>query len=134
MLNPFPELLSLGLLAPLILRVVVGGIFLNTGYLKLTKEKQRWAVFMNTIRLKPAKQFVTALGIIEIVAGIMLILGLYTQYACLVLIVLVAKEWFVEYREDVLVVRDIVFYTLVGAILVSLLFTGAGFLAFDLPL
>ncbi|MFZ3020463.1 MAG: DoxX family protein [Minisyncoccia bacterium] len=134
MLNPFPELLSLGLVAPFILRIVIGLVFINTGYLKLTKEKQRWLIFMNAIRLKPAKQFVLALGLIEMVSGALLIIGLGTQYVCLVLLVLTAKEWFVEYKEDVLVARDIVFYSLVGAILLSLLLTGAGFLAFDLPL
>ena len=134
MLNPFPELLSLGLIAPLILRVVIGLVFINTGYLKLTKEKQRWLVFVNAIRLKPAKQIVFVLGILEIVAGGMLIVGLSVQYVCIALLLLTAKEWAVEYKEDVLVARDIVFYSLVGAILLSLLLTGAGFLAFDLPL
>jgi len=134
MLNPFPELLSLGLVAPLILRLVVGLIFINTGYLKITKEKQRWTVFLNAIRLKPAKQLVLVLGLIEIIAGALLIVGMGTQYVCVVLLILTAKEWAVEYKEDVLVARDIVFYTLVGAILLSLLLTGAGFLAFDLPL
>ncbi len=134
MLNPFPELLSLGLIAPLILRVVVGLVFINTGYLKITKEKQRWLVFVNAIRLKPAKQIVFVLGLLEIVAGAMLIVGLSVQYVCIALLLLTAKEWAVEYKEDVLVARDIVFYSLVGAILLSLLLTGAGFLAFDLPL
>jgi uncharacterized membrane protein YphA (DoxX/SURF4 family) len=134
MLNPFPELLSLGLVAPLILRLVLGLIFVNTGYLKLTKEKQRWAVFLNAIRLKPAKQWVIVLGLIEIIAGALLVVGLFTQYTCLVLLILTAKEWLVEYKEDALVSRDIVFYTLVAAILLSLLLTGAGFLAFDIPL
>ncbi len=134
MLNPFPELLSFGLLGPFILRVVVGVIFINTGYLKITREKQRWAVLLNALRVKPAKQLVTVLGFIEIVAGIMLVIGLSTQYVALVLLLLTIKEWFVEYKEDVLVARDIVFYTLVGGILLSLLCTGAGFFAFDLPL
>ncbi len=134
MLNPFPELLSLSFIAPLILRVVVGFIFINTGYLKITRERQRWTVFLNAIRLRPAKELSLVLGLIEIVAGALLILGLYTQYVSLALIVLTAKEWWVEYKEDALAPRDIVFYTLIGAILVSLLLTGAGFLAFDLPL
>lgn len=134
MLNPFPELLTFGFLAPLVLRVVVGLVFINTGYLKLTKEKQRWAVFFNAIRLKPAKKLVTVLGALEIAAGALLLVGLFTQYVCLALLVLTAKEWLVDYKEDVLVTRDIVFYTLIGAILISLLLTGAGFLAFDLPL
>ncbi|HEY9586309.1 MAG TPA: DoxX family protein [Candidatus Paceibacterota bacterium] len=134
MLNPFPELLSLSFVAPLILRVVVGLIFINTGYLKITKEKQRWAIFLNAIRLRPAKELAFALGLIEIAAGAFLIVGLFTQYAVLALLALTAKEWYVEYKEDVLVARDIVFYTIVGAILLSLLLTGAGFLAFDLPL
>ncbi len=134
MLNPFPDLLSFGLAAPLILRLVVGLIFINTGYLKLNKEKKRWAIFLNAIRVKPAKQLVLLLGLIEMVCGVFLIVGFSTQYVALILLALTIKEWFVEYREDVLVSRDIVFYTLIGAILLSLLLTGAGFIAFDLPL
>lgn len=134
MLNFFPELLSFSFISPLVLRFVLGFIFINTGYLKLTKEKDRWAVFLNAIRLKPAKTFVSILGIIEIASGVLLVVGLYTQLVCLVLLALTIKEWWVEYKEDVLVARDIVFYTLIGAILVSLLLTGAGFMSFDLPL
>ncbi len=134
MLNPFPELLTFSLISPLILRVVAGLIFINTGYLKTGKEKQRWAIFFNSIRLRPAKQVAFAVGIIEIIAGTLLVVGLYTQYVCIALLILTAKEWYVEYKEDVLVARDIVFYTLIGAILLSLLLTGAGFLALDLPL
>ncbi len=134
MLNPFPELLSFGLLTPLLLRLVVGFIFLNTGYLKLTRERERWMIFMRAIRFAPAREWTMALGLAEIIGGVLLILGLFTQYAALGLLLLTAKEWLVEYKEDVLVSRDITFYTLIIAILISLLLTGAGFLAFDLPL
>lgn len=134
MLNPFPALLAYGLFAPFILRVVVGLVFLNLGYLKITRERERWMIFMQAIRLRPAKEWAIGLGILEIAAGGCLIAGFGTQVAALALLALVAKEWLVEYREDVLVPRDIVFYTLLLAILISLLLSGAGLVAFDLPL
>ena len=134
MLNPFPELLTYGQLGPLILRIVLGLVFLNLGYLKLTKEKGRWEIFMQAIRLSPPDIFVKALAALEIVLGASLFVGFYTQYAAIGLLLLTVKEALVEYREDVLVARNFVFYVLLTAVLLSLLVSGAGFWAFDLPL
>ncbi len=135
MLNPFPDLLTYGLIAPTILRLVAGFIFINLGYLKLTRERDRWMLFLQSIRLKKhTRGAVSAMGTLEIICGVLLLLGAFTQYAALILLLMTAKEAFVEYKEEVLVARDIVFYVLIGAILLSLLFSGAGFFAFDLPL
>ncbi|TAL48798.1 DoxX family protein [Patescibacteria group bacterium] len=134
MLNPFPNLLAYGLLAPLILRLVLGLIFLNLGYLKLRGERERWQKGFEVLRLRPARELVKLLAIIEIVGGAALIAGFYTQIAALVFAVITALELFIEYREETLLKRDFVFYFLVFAISLSLLFSGAGFFAFDLPL
>lgn len=134
MLNPFPELLAYGLFAPFILRVILGYIFINLGYLKLTSEKNRWRLSFEALKIKPTGFFVKTLAIIEIVGGGMFILGLYTQIAALVLAFLSFTELYIEYKEESLLKRNLVFYLLIFAICLSLLFSGAGFLAFDLPL
>ncbi len=134
MLNPFPELLAYGLLAPFILRLAIGFLFINLGYLKLTTEKDRWISSFNALRLKPAAFFVKALALVEIIGGIMLVAGYRTQIAALVLALLVFSELYVEYKEESVLKRNLVFYLLVFAICLSLLFSGAGFFAFDLPL
>jgi uncharacterized membrane protein YphA (DoxX/SURF4 family) len=134
MLSVFPNLFTYNLIAPFILRVVVGLIFLELGYLKLGKEKSAWNMFFETIHFKPSYLFVTLLAIIEIVSGAFLIVGYLTQLAALIMAIILFAEAYVELRDGTILKRDIVFYTLLLAICVSLLLTGAGAFAFDLPL
>ncbi len=134
MLSVFPELFTYGLLAPFILRVVLGALFLNLGILKFTKEKSRWITFFEGFRIKPAVIFLTILASIETIGGILLIIGLFTQVVALVFAILTFAELFIEFKEEALLKRNIIFYLLVFAISLSLLFSGAGFFAFDLPL
>lgn len=135
MLNPFPSLLTYGLLAPFILRVTLGFILINLGYLKLTKEKGRWEIIFKMLGVSRSRELgTTIIGLIEIIGGLMLIVGFYTQIAALVFVILNGLEMFIEYREETLMKRDLVFYVLIFMIALSLLFSGAGFLAFDLPL
>jgi len=134
MLNPFPELLSYALFAPLLLRLVLGYIFINLGRLKLKSEKDRWIFSFETLKIRPAVFCVKTLAFIEIIGGTMLILGFYTQIAALVLAFITFAELFIEYKEESLLKRNLVFYLLIFTICLSLLFSGAGFMAFDLPI
>ncbi len=134
MLNVFPELLTFGMLAPLILRVTIGFVILNLGYLKLTKERVRWEASFESLNLKPKELIVKILAFIEIAGGLALIAGFYTQVAALVFVTITFFELYIEQKEEALLVRDITFYLLMFAIALSLLFSGAGFFAFDLPL
>lgn len=134
MLNPFPDLLVYSTFGPLILRVVLGLIFLDLGVLKLKREKPQWTASLEALHLKPAKAIVTLIGIIEILGAIMLIIGLYTQVAALAFAIITALEFYIEYRDASLLKRNIVFYLLLLAISISLLLTGAGAYAKDIPL
>lgn len=134
MLNPFPSLLTYSLLGPLFLRVVVGLIFLDLGRFKLKGEKQRWIASLEALHIGQARAVVNFLGIVEIVGGLLIIVGLYTQIAALVLAILTAKEAYVEWKDSALLKRNFVFYVLLLVILLSLLVTGAGAYAFDIPL
>lgn len=134
MLNTFPELLTFSLLAPLILRATIGFIILNLGYLKLTKEKVRWEASFEALGIRQKDLVLKIFALIEIIGGLALILGAYTQIAALVFVIIIFIELFIEQKEETLLVRDITFYLLMFAIALSLLFSGAGFFAFDLPL
>ncbi len=134
MLAVFPELLNYQLLAPLILRLVLGFILINLGYAKFKLERERWEIAFEALRLKPKEVFVSAFALVEILGGIALIVGFYTQVAALIFALLTFIELYMEQKEEVLLKRDAVFYLLLFAIALSLLFTGAGFFAFDLPL
>jgi uncharacterized membrane protein YphA (DoxX/SURF4 family) len=134
MLSAFPSLFTYSQLAPFILRLVVGIIFLELGYLKLGTEKTAWNMFFQTIHFKPSHLFVALLATIEIISGAFLVVGYLTQVAALVMAIILFAEAYVELRDGALLKRDIVFYTLLLVICVSLLLTSAGAFAFDLPL
>jgi len=134
MLNPFPDLLSYSLLAPFFLRIVLGYLFINLGYLKLTSEKKRWQIFFDGLRFKPASFFLKFFAFLEIILGGMLVIGLFTQIAALILAILTFGELYVEFKEEILLKRNFVFYLLIFTISISLIFSGAGFFAFDFPL
>lgn len=134
MLSLFPGLLTYQLVAPFVLRVALGLLFLNLGYLELTREQSRWRRVFETIRFKPIVFWAKAFGAIEIFGGALLIIGLFTQGAALLFCVISLAEFWIESREPVILKRSLFFYGLVFAISLSLLFSGAGFWAFDLPL
>jgi uncharacterized membrane protein YphA (DoxX/SURF4 family) len=134
MLNPFPDLLTYSLLAPLILRVVAGLVFINLGVLLFKGEKERWLISLSTLRVPSPKVAVKIFGAIEMVGGAMFILGSYTQVAALVLALLTFCEVYVECKDSGILKRDFVFYLMLLSIVLSLLFSGAGAFAVDLPL
>lgn len=134
MLNIFPDLLTYSLLGPFILRVSLGILFINLGYLELTREKERWLRVFETIRFSPARFWVRVFGVVEIAGGLLLVLGVLTQAAALLFTVISLAEMYIEYRAPVVLRRNIVFYGLIFVISASLLLTGAGAFAFDLPL
>jgi uncharacterized membrane protein YphA (DoxX/SURF4 family) len=134
MLNPFPDLLTYSRLAPLILRAVVGLVFIDLGILVFKNEKDRWLASLSTLRIPKPELTLKILGCLEIMAGAMLIAGFYTQISALVLALFVFAETYIEYKMPIVLKRNFVFYLLLLTILISLLFSGAGAFAFDLPL
>ncbi len=134
MLNPFPELLSFAQLGPFVLRLVIGLVFLDLGILKFKSERPRWINSFKALHLNPAGFLVALYGLIEVVGGILLMLGAWTQIAALAFVVLVGLEFYVEYKASSVLKRDLTFYLLVLAIALSLLFTGAGAYSLDIPL
>lgn len=134
MLNPFPELLNYSLLAPFLLRVVIGLIFIDLGMLKFRGEKGRWIASCEALGVRPADFFVTLYGLLQIAGGLLLLIGLWTQVAALVFAIFTFAELYVEWSANTVLKRDLTFYLLVFVISLSLLLTGAGAYAFDIPL
>ena len=114
-LTTFPALLSWGLIAPLLLRFSVG-------VLRLLASGERY------------KKEYSWLSIFYVVSSILLIIGLYTQIASLVAIALIKFDFYTEKKAGTLSREKGALAVLMIVILISLLFTGPGFLAFDLPL
>jgi len=133
MLSIFPELFTYGIVAPFILRVAIGGFFIWQGVRRRKEEMTSWDTLwvgkkIGSLPLSPI------LAKVQIVIGIFLFVGLYTQIAAILAGIFVwvefhkksktARPTFVEFWMNIIVT----------AVLVSLLFLGAGILAFDLPL
>lgn len=134
MLNPFPDLLIYSMFGPMLLRILVGIIFIDLGYLKFKSERAVWESTFNTFGIRPADFFLPIYALLQIAGGIMLVAGAWTQVAALVLAIFTGIELAVEWKEKNILRRDLTFYILVFAICLSLLLTGAGAFAFDIPL
>ncbi|MDO8589911.1 MAG: DoxX family protein [bacterium] len=134
MLNPFPELLAYSMLGPFILRILLALIFIDLGFLKFRSEKEGWLASFETLGLRPADLFVPLYALLQIIGGLMLLAGLWTQVAALAFVIFSGIELYVEWQAREILKRDMVFYILIFAISLSLLLTGAGAYAIDIPL
>ena len=133
MLNPFPDLLYLSLLAPTILRLALGSVFFLEGYRRIFLNRERFIALFSERWPLYGTQLLWLYGILELGIGVFLVLGLYTQVAALLSLFIVASAIFVHHGS-LFFVRGKVLHLLILAISVSLFMTGAGQFAFDLPL
>lgn len=117
-LTTFPMLLDFGLFAPLALRLMVAVFILMIG-LERYKKPYNWTIVFYAL------------------SGIMLALGLYTQIVSIIGIAIIKFDFYTNYwieRENRKVGKEIyMLYWMAGIILLSLLVTGPGLFAFDLP-
>ena len=136
MLNPFP-IQYLALFAYFILRVFVGLVLLYLG-------NKHWEDRYELFEIKVPARFsfvgpfvktgVFLLVIIEVVIGLMFIVGYYTQIAALILIIMSIKMLvFSKYLQHPSIPRKLTYVLFLG-IGISLFITGAGVFAFDLPI
>lgn len=134
MLSVFPFLLTYQLAAPLILRLTLGAIFVNFGWVKLHRQKTEKAAFFEKIGLKPGRLYLWVIAIIEIAAGLLLIIGLFTQVAALVAAVISLIAVFLKRKQPLSFESSLCLLIVCLIIALSLMLTGPGFFAFDLPL
>ncbi|MDO8564818.1 MAG: DoxX family protein [bacterium] len=134
MLNLFPELLAWGLLAPLLLRIVVGLIFVSYGWNILRRDRETASAFCESLGCKPGTTYVWVWGLLQIAGGLLLIIGLYTQGAALGLMALTGILASLKRKHPERIPFERRFLDLLLVVLVSLLFSGAGLFAFDIPL
>lgn len=118
MLSLFPTFLSWQQLSPLLIRLVLGAVLIYWSYRRL-----------RTVPLATKSRIV---GIIDALLGILLVIGLWTQLAAILigldLIVRIVKK----IRERSFLTEGVNYYLILLVLCISLLVTGAGWLAFDL--
>lgn len=132
MLNPFP-IQFLALFAYFLLRLCVGSVLIYLGLKHFSYREELRHVL--TLSWFPFGRFTAyTFACAEILIGAFLIAGAYTQYAVLLLMLmstkmLVMRSWFDHHS-----IPSKLFYFLLFGASLSLFITGAGVLAFDLPI
>ena len=133
MLNVFP-VLFLSLLAHAILRVCVGGILVYLGLRHITKERIGLHILFKEHWPNAATFLVWYFAIVELVAGMFLIVGAWTQIATLVTLFFSVKMLVLRKYMAHPSIPPPLFYVLLLGASFSLFITGAGAFAFDLPI
>ena len=134
MLNTFPDFLAFGLIAPFLLRIALGAVFIDFGWNKLRRQKAEKAALFESFGWTPGAHYALVLGVSESVIGTLLIVGLYTQLATLAAALICAAVLYLKKKYRERWPHDRRFFLLLFVIALSLLFSGAGFFAFDFPL
>jgi hypothetical protein len=132
MLNPFPDLLIFGFFAPTLLRIAAAAFFFYIAYAQWNRREE--LIHLSDPVIGRAPWLPTASVVVHTALAIMLLVGWYTQIAALIGVaasfkaVLFAKtlpRFMPLCRGE---------YILLMVILASLLLSGAGAFAYDLPL
>jgi len=135
MLSVFPQLFDYSFLAITILRVTLGIIFIFFAYGELFRERTMRIAFFDKLSLRPAILFFAIVTGLELLAGIFLTIGLFTQIMALIVGALMVFATLIKWRRpDVLPYNTLEFYVLLAIVSFSLIFLGPGSFAFDLPL
>ncbi|HVZ76042.1 MAG TPA: hypothetical protein VG934_02090 [Candidatus Paceibacterota bacterium] len=132
MLNTFPGLLTYAFFAPTLLRITVA---LTIGYLAYKHYEKRGEIAAARFPVVGAATWVPWLAIaVELCTMVGLFLGYHTQIFAIIGMLIALKQavWSSKYPDFILLSRGTAVLLLI--ILVSIMVTGAGALAFDLPL
>lgn len=121
MLTIFPSLLAFEQLAPTLVRITLAIILIHWAYKGLSVDKKK---------LTPIKIVHTLEGI----AGLMLFFGLWTQIGALIVIVDMIVKLYHKVTKKAFLTDGVNYYFLVLILALTLLVTGAGLFAMDLPL
>ncbi|MEI7719678.1 MAG: hypothetical protein WCI89_00510 [bacterium] len=133
MLNPFPHLLNYGFFAPTLLRVTVACLMFFIAQQAWLGAKTIAAIpFPLVGKTKPWVIHIAA-GITALV-GLTLFFGYNTQWAALVGILIAIKLTYFRKQLGQTIGLPVLAYAFLVILCASLLLTGAGALAFDLPL
>ena len=135
MLNPFPDLLVLGFFAPTLLRAVAGILFLFLANTHLKASRPALTAGLSLHFGDWAARLITLVGVLEILIGGFLFTGFYTQIAALAGLLLMILFLFLRRAYGPTIPSfSFPFYLLLATVCASLLLSGAGAIAFDLPL
>lgn len=132
MLTTFPHLFDYLLIAPTLLRVVVGIIFLSFAY-KMYMQKERGQKMISRIGIAPVPMFWSLFIFVGLVGGLFLLVGFFTQITALILALVSGIAFFISLREPEVFENRPEFFLLLMAVLLSLMFLYPGLWTIDIP-
>jgi uncharacterized membrane protein YphA (DoxX/SURF4 family) len=132
MLSLFPQILFLSPFAATLLRISAGVVFLMLAWNHCKQRAELGEVPF--IIIGRGRWIPLLASTIETLAGIALVVGIYTQGVALVGALLALKSWVWHRRYPQFFPLSRTSSALLFVICLSLIVTGAGVLAFDLPL
>ncbi len=133
MLNPFPGLLMYSFFIPLLLRVVVAVFFVYLAQHMVRNRKNIEATKLPLVG-RPKEWIVYVSVFVTLLTAFLLFVGMKTQWAALLAIVISLKQAFVLRRFASLRPFSTATYILLVVLSFAILISGAGAFAFDLPL
>lgn len=120
MLSLFPSLLTFEQISPTILRLTLAVVFIFWAFKRFKKEKR--------------SDQTVVFAILELLVGILLVIGLFTQLAALVATIIMLIQLIQKMRDGSFMTDGVNYYFILFVISLGLIFTGPGFFSFDLPL
>ena len=117
MLSLFPTLLSWTELSPLIIRLVLGAVFLHWTY--------------KTLKHRPVSNNKKIVALIEFLTGALLIIGLWTQGAAIAAGVNLIIRLVERMQKKAFLTDGVNYYLILLVLALSLIVTGAGITAMD---
>lgn len=133
MLSIFPELFTYSLVAPAILRIALGIIFLHIAYLKFFPERKARISFFSGLGFPAPRMWWALIAGIEFVGALLLLVGLFVQPAAIALALIIGIAGIIKLVRPAALRNDFSYYALLCITLISLLFLGPGFWAIDIP-
>jgi len=132
MLSLLPEFLSYRLLGEALLRVTAGFVFLYLAYVHFSK-RRAVAEELSTL-VGGAGMIIPIYSLLELLLAVSLIIGAWTQLSAIVGAIIAIKMLIVRKKLNALKPLSELSYVLLAVICISLIVSGAGAFAFDLPL
>lgn len=135
MLNTFPELLNYTILAPTIIRFLLSFVLITIG-VSIIKPTTRalFAAYFSSKEYPLAAFLPWKFAIVQILLGLFFFFGFFTQISSLIAMYVFFSLFYIENRAEKILPHTSDFYLVMIIISLTLLFTGAGAFAVDLPL
>lgn len=122
MLSIIPSLLTYEDLGPFIIRLALGITLAYFGYRKIVE------------RGHSSGSNSKIYGVVEVIVAVFLIVGLFVQIAALINVLILVIKLGHKIKDKAFLTDGINYYILLLAMALSIVFTGAGAFAVDLPL